>query len=68
MSNRTVGFSIALLALSLPLGGCLEQVGTTINRGPTVDPASACAPGAYSHGETVNYGCPPAPTSRNFPS
>ncbi|HEY1941812.1 MAG TPA: hypothetical protein VGH40_06775 [Roseiarcus sp.] len=68
MRGRIVRFSAVrcgalLVALSLPLGGCLEELGTNFNRGPSVDPATLCPGAAYSHGETVGYGCPPAPNA-----
>lgn len=66
MRGRTVRFSAVrccalLVALSLPLGGCLEVIGQKFTRGPTVDPAKLCPGRAYSYGETVGYGCPPLP-------
>jgi hypothetical protein len=57
--SSAVRYGALVVALSLPLGGCLEEIGTNFNRGPSVDPATLCPGGAYSHGETVGYGCPP---------
>lgn len=59
MRNRALRSSVLLLALTLPLGGCLEVAGTKFNRGPSVAPASLCPPGARSGGKTIGYGCPP---------
>lgn len=56
--HRIVRYGALLVVLSLPLGGCLEEVGSNFNRAPNVDPATSCTPGAISHGETVGYTCP----------
>jgi hypothetical protein len=59
MRGTLVRYGALLIVLTLPLGGCLEVVGTKFNRDPSVDPASFCRHKVYSYGETVGYGCPP---------
>lgn len=60
MRLRTLLYGALLVALSAPLGGCLEIAGAKVNRAPSADPGSPCQRGAYADGETVGYGCPPS--------
>ena len=60
MRYGRVRYAILLIALSWPLGGCLEIVGAKMNRGASVSQNSGCAHGAQPGGETVGYGCAPA--------
>jgi hypothetical protein len=64
MLNKFLRCGVLMVALSAPLGGCLEIAGSKMNRGPTAPQASPCPHGAQSAGETVGYGCaPPAPAA-----
>jgi hypothetical protein len=59
MRGRIVRYGALVIVLSLPIGGCLEELGTKFNPGPSIDPTAGCARGHYSYGETVGYSCPP---------
>ncbi len=59
MPYKVLRCAVLMIALSAPLGGCLEIAGAKMNRGPTAPQDSACRHGAQSAGETVGYGCAP---------
>ncbi len=64
MPYKTLGCAVVMIMLTAPLGGCLEVLGSPMNRGPTAPQDHACRQGAQSAGETVGYGCAPtAPTA-----
>ncbi len=60
MLYKVLRYAVLMIALSAPLGGCLEVVGNKMNRGPTAPQGGACRHGGQSAGETVGYGCAPA--------
>lgn len=60
MPYKVLRCAVLMIVLASPLGGCLEVVGSTMNRGPTAPQDRLCQQGAQSAGETVGYGCAPA--------
>ena len=48
---------MCVLALIVPLGGCLDEVGRPLNPAPTASEDPFCKQYIPANGEVVNYGC-----------
>lgn len=59
MPYKALRCAVLMIVLASPLGGCLEVLGSRMNRGPTAPEDRVCRQGAQSAGETIGYGCPP---------
>ncbi len=57
MRYKGLRCAVLTIALSVPLGGCLEVATRTMNRQPIAPQATPCPHGVRTEGESVGYGC-----------
>jgi hypothetical protein len=57
MRYSALRYGVLLVVLALPLSGCLEVIGTKMNRGPSVGPCIG------ANGEPTGNVCPVVPAT-----